>query len=488
MKMKTLIKLTLATALAAGTFQAFAQDDALARLRAQRAQEQQQLDGQSAAAPAQTTDAAPAAEPAPADTTAPTQTTADDAASQDALTKLKAQRAAELSGSQPATATSPAQPAQPELDDQSPMETPAVAPDQNMDATASTSTSLSTNGITFNFRNAPLEQVLTYMSDAAGYTILLQAQVSSRVTVISTHPMTREKAVDVLNAVLNQNGLAAVEGDNLTLTIMTKDAAKTGNIPVKVNADPNLIPKNDEIVTQIIPIRFVDAQQLVVDISPFVSPQAIIIANQAGNSIIITDTQANIRHLAEIIKSIDSSAQTETSVQVFALKFANPNDVVTLLSGVFPGSSSSSTTRVGGGGNPFAQFFGRGGGGAGGGGAGGSSQARVQKAQQVLAVADGRTQSVVVTAATDMMPQIEKMIRQMDVPSSRDQDVAVLPVKNADPYQAAQVLQAMFSSSTARNAQTTISPIEQRKTTTLNTTTGGTTTGGTTGGRTGALY
>jgi type II secretory pathway component GspD/PulD (secretin) len=487
MKMKTLIKLTLATALAAGTFQASAQDDVLARMRAQRAQEQQQLGVPPAAAPAQAADAAPATEPAPADPTAPAPMPVDNAPQNDALAKLKAQRAAELSGGQPAADATSAQPAQPTLDDQSPMETPAAAPDENADATASTSTSLSTNGITFNFRNAPLEQVLTYMSDAAGYTILLQAQVSSRVTVISTHPMSREKAVDVLNAVLNQNGLAAVEGDNLTLTIMTKDAAKTGNIPVKVNADPNQIPKNDEIVTQIIPIRFVDAQQLVVDISPFVSPQAIIIANQAGNSIIITDTQANIRHLAEIIKSIDSSAQTETSVQVFALKFANPNDVVALLAGVFPGSSSSSTTRVGGGGgNPFAQFFGRGGGGGAGGAGGGSSQARVQKAQQVLAVADGRTQSVVVTAATDMMPQIEKMIRQMDVPSERDQDVAVLPVKNADPYQAAQVLQAMFSSSTARNTQTTTSPIEQRKTQTLNTTTGGTT--GTTGGRTGSLY
>ena len=59
--MKTIIKLTLAAALAAGTFEAFAQDDPLARLRAQRAQEQQQLGGQ----PVDTTSSAPDTAPTP---------------------------------------------------------------------------------------------------------------------------------------------------------------------------------------------------------------------------------------------------------------------------------------------------------------------------------------------------------------------------------------------------------------------------------------
>ncbi len=441
--MKTIIKLILAAALAVGTFQAFAQqDDPLARLHAQRAQEQQQLGGQ------------------PADT-APTETPA------------------EVPASDIAAPTSPA------LDNQSSMEASNSAPAQIVDYTPA---SLSTNGITFNFRNAPLNDVLTYMSDAAGFTILLQAQVNSRVTVISTHPMTKDKAVDVLNSILNQNGLAAVQGENQTLTIMTKDAAKTGNIPVKIGELPAAIPKNDEIVTQIIPIRFVDAQQLVVDISAFVSPQAIIVANAAGNSIIITDTQANIRHLAEIIQSIDSSAEMETAVQVFPLKYANPNDVVATLAGVFPsGTGGSQTINVGGrgGGGAGAGGFGggRGGGRGGGAGAGGNtSQARVQKAQQVLAVADGRTQSVVVTAAKDMMPQIKDMIAQLDVDSPRDGNVSVVALKNSDPNEVAAVLQNMFGGNQSRASSTPTSLLGQRALTTTLSTPGSSTTGGGIGG------
>ena len=437
--MKTIIKLTLAAALTAGTFQTFAQvaqDDPLARLRAQRALEQQQLGG----APA---GSAPTATPAP-DATEPTPTPAD------------------------ATPQMP----------------PPAAPVQIAEPTVSTSTGLSTNGITFNFRNAPLNTVLTYMSDAAGFIIVLNTQVRGNVTVISTHPMTKDEAVDVLNSVLNQNGYAAVRDDR-TLTIMTKADAKTSNIPVKIGEVATNIPKNDEIVTQIIPIRFVDAQQLVVDMSPFVSPQAIIVANQAGNSIVITDTQSNIRHLTEIIESIDSSAEMETAVQVFPLKYANPNDVVAALAGVFPsGTGGAQTINVGGRGGRGGRGGG-GGGAVGGNAAGGGSAQRIQKAQQVLAVADGRTQSVIVTAAKDMMPQIIDMIDQLDVKSDRDTDVSVMAVQNGDPYQVAAVLQQMFQSTSTSRTGTTAGtdPFTSRQTQ-MNSSSSSSSGFGTTGGST----
>ena len=466
--MKTILTLTLTAALTAGTFQANAQEDALAQMRARRAAEQQQLGG------GQTAEAAPFATQ-PTDAAAyPTTAPADSA--NDPAAALRARRAAENSGGQPAGnpafTTAPAA----TTTVATPVETPQV-----FDYTPSTTASLSTNGIVFNFRNAALSDVLTYMSDAAGYTILLNAPVNSRVTVISTHPMTKEKAVDVLNSVLNQSGLAAIVGDNDTLTIMSKNEAIHADIPINQGNKYTDLSKSAEIITQIIPIRFVDAQQLVVDISPFISSQAIIVANQAGNSVIITDTKANIRHLMQIIASIDSSAEMQTAVKVFALKHANPNDVVAMLSGVFPSTTGGAQTIS------FGGFGGgRGGGGGGGRGGGGNTSAqRVQKAQQVSAVADGRTQSVVVTCANEMMDQIGKMIAEVDIASDRDPEVQVVTLKNADPYAAAAALQAMFSGTTTQQRnQNTTSPLTTRSTTQFSTTGSGTTTTGGGGGAT----
>ena len=328
-------------------------------------------------------------------------------------------------------------------------------------------------GIQMNFRNAPLEQVLEHLSEAAGFIIVLEAPVKGTVNVISAKPLSQDEAVDFLNTVLNKNGLAAIR-DGRTLTIVDRTTAKSRNIPVKVSNDPRLIPKNDEIVTQIIPIRYVEADQLAKDLASFISPQATFVANAAGNSIVMIDTQSNIRHMVEIIKAIDSSAEAETEIRVFHLTHASPSDVASALSGVFPsntGSGGGSQAPVRFGGGPFGGaggfaammggFGGRGGGGngGGGGGRGGSSSSgqndRIKRAQQVLAVADSRTSSVIVTASKDLMGQIAGMVRELDVPSNRDQQVHVFRMNNGDPQQAAQVLQNMFQSTTSGRAGTT---------------------------------
>jgi len=356
-----------------------------------------------------------------------------------------------------------------------------------------------TNELRLNFRGVPLNMVLNYLSDAAGFIIVMDTQVSGRVDVWSDQPVTKDEAMNLLNSVLNKNGYAAIRNGR-TLTIMSKTDAKTRDIPVKIGNDPNRIPNTDEMVTQIIPIRYVDAKQLMTDLSPFVSAQATIVANEAGNSIVVTDTQANIRHLVEIIEAIDNSAQGETEIRVFPLKHANPTDVANELGQIFQNNSTGNSQtqapiRFGGGGGPggfFARMA------AAQATAGNNESSAVQKNSQVVAVADARTQSVIVSASKDLMDQIAGMMEQLDVPSQRDQGVYVFQMKNGDPEQAVQVLQNMFQSSSSSRGSTTTtttqSPLQQRAqtsattmgtTTTTSTGVGGTGTGsgGSTSGR-----
>jgi len=313
-------------------------------------------------------------------------------------------------------------------------------------------TGTNANDLNLNFSRAPLEEVLNYLSDAAGFIIVQDTRVNGSVTVKGAH-LTKDEAVDLLNSVLNKNGYAAIR-DGRTLTIVDKNDAKTREIPVKSGNDPDAIPKNAEIVTQIIPIRFVEARQLVSDLSSFVSPQATVVANEAGNSIVITDTQANIRHIAEIIKAVDDSAEAETEIRVFRLEHANPTDVASELTSIFPSSGSSGNAQ-----SPIR--FGGAGGGPGGfframmaanGGGGNSSNDRIKKATAVNAVADARIQAVIVTAPKDLMDQIGSMMKDLDVVSDRDQDVYVFKMNNGDPQYTAQVLQNMFGGNNSRGS------------------------------------
>ena len=298
------------------------------------------------------------------------------------------------------------------------------------------------NYFKMNFVNAPLENVLDYLSDTAGFIVVQAARVSGSVTVVGNQ-LTKDQVVSLVTAELNKLGYTAIRNDRM-LTIVDKNDAKTRNIPVKLGNDPNSIPKTDEVATWIIPIQFVEARQLVSDLFQFVSPQATIVANEAGNTIVVTDTQARLRHLVQIIQAVDTSAKAGTEIRVFLLQHASPADVADELSSVFPNSNSSDDQAP-------VQF----------GGAAGtdtsSSQQRVQKATQVTAVADSRIQAVIVTAPKDLMKQIASMITALDVSSKRDQKIYVFHMDNGDPQQIAQELQNIFSNGNTSGTSTSSS-------------------------------
>ena len=334
-----------------------------------------------------------------------------------------------------------------------PADTNAVA------ATVSKLPTVGSEGLVLNFRNAPLDMVLDYLSQAAGFIIIKEARVSGTVNVISEQPLTKDEAVDLLNSVLNRNGYGALRNGR-TLTIVSKDEIKTRGIPVVLwNGEPDSIPRTDEVITAILPVRFVEAAQLMKDLQPLISPQTAMTANESGNSIVITDTQANIHRVAEVIKAIDMGAEDVTVVKVFHLQHSNPQEMSDLLGSLFPDDSRSGATQAPmqfGGFRGFGRFFGGGGGGGGpfGGGqnnANAGQNARIKKRNRVIAAADLRTSALVVTAAKDLMDQIEAVVTELDSEQGNNPTVAMFRLENAEPTDALQVLQDIFNKNGVQN-------------------------------------
>jgi len=373
----------------------------------------------------------------------------------------------------------------PEVNSPKPKEE-ATKPAERADASVVPYAGNGTNGLRMNFRGASLEMVLSHLSEAAGFIINVKPGVSVRgkVDVWSNDTLTREEALDLLDTVLIQNGLAAIRNGKV-LSIVNRDEAKTQNIPVFQEADPQKIPATDRIVTQIIPVRFVEAAQLIKDLQPLLSAQTSITANEAGNSLVLTDTQANIKKVAEVVRAIDMGAEDPGVVKVFHLQHADPTETADLLTNLFPDDSrtggsqgSQFAGRFGGGiGRLFGGFGGGGGGGGFGGGAGGGANAgssgaqnqRLRKRNRVVAVADPRTSSVVVTATRDLMDQIEGVIQELDPDAANTQDVAIYHMQNAQPQEALQVLTDIFNKNGTQNNRNNSanqnSPLNNRSTT-----------------------
>ena len=298
-------------------------------------------------------------------------------------------------------------------------------------------------GLRLNFRNAPLEMVLNYLSEAAGFIIDLQTEVRGKVDVWSNQPLTKDEAVTVLNAVLNRNGYAAIRHERL-LTIVSKDGVQKRDLPVIKENDPARIPKSEEMVTQIIPVRFINAAQLIKDLTPLLPSQTTMTANEGGNALVITDTQVNIRRMAEIVQALDTAISSTSAIRVFPLKHADAKALATVITALFPSQDTSGR----GGNNPMQQFFRGMRGGDQGGGTTSSGTARVVT-PRVVATSDERSNSVVVSAPEDQMLIIEDLVKQVDTNVDDVTELRVFHLKYADPEETADMLTQLFPDPTS---------------------------------------
>ncbi|MEY4939404.1 MAG: putative ral secretion pathway protein [Verrucomicrobiota bacterium] len=330
----------------------------------------------------------------------------------------------------------------------------------------------------FNFRGAPLETVLNYMSEAAGFIINLETPVRGTVDMFSAQPVTRQEAVVLLNFALNKAGYTSVVQGRI-ISIASKEDAKKKNLPIRTGNDPEEIPSTAEMVIQIIPLRHLDATTAARDLGTLLPGTSTLTANADSNSLVVTDTNINLRQVVTLVNALDTSIDTVSTMKIFKLQNADPYEMATLLTNIYsPNAQSGRGGLAGqfgnaggrGGFGGFGAMFGGAAGGAGGlgggggnrGGAGGTAGAgggrsarggggsTAVRSVPVVAVADPRTLSVIVTASKDQMPDITEMVAQLDSSSARKQKVFVYTMDNANVKQVETILKNLFQSSTGR--------------------------------------
>ncbi len=309
-----------------------------------------------------------------------------------------------------------------------------------------------TNGdtkIKLNFQDTLLQTVLEYLSETAGLTIVSDEPLSTtRMTVISRQPITLDEAVALINSILKEKGLTTVRTAK-TLKVVALSGAVKENIPVLTGNDPEAVVAGDDVVTYVIPVSHVTATALKQNLEALRPEYASIEANEDSNTLIITDTTANIKRLMKIIAALDKHMSSVAEIRVFPLKRADATSTATLINNLFEqqsqGSGSSRSRQGGRGGNPFEMMMQMRGGDRGGpGGQTQTGQAGGSMNVQVIAAADEQTNSLVVRGPSDALEIVQGVIDSLDDTSARIADVRVFQLRYADATNVADVINQVF--------------------------------------------
>lgn len=216
------------------------------------------------------------------------------------------------------------------------------APDAVSPAPAEPVEVVGTNGdvkIKLNFQDTPLQAVLEYLSETVGLTVVSsEPLVDGRMTVISRQAITLNQAITLINSILKEKGLTTVLTGKV-LKVVTVEQAKTESLPVYSGRDPEAVVPSDDIVTYVIPVRYVTADALRENLETLIPEHASLEANEDGNALIVTDTMANVQRLMKIVAALDTHMASVSEIRVFRLVNADAASAAQMINTIFDNQS-----------------------------------------------------------------------------------------------------------------------------------------------------
>lgn len=283
--------------------------------------------------------------------------------------------------------------------------------------------------IVLNFQNAGINEILEYLSETAGMVILSDSFIDGRVNLVSKQPLRIDEVVALINTVLREKDYAAIRTGRVLKLVPISEAGRQ-NIPVRTGSDPEQVTAGDDMVTHIIPIRYANAMNLSEDLSGLLPEYAILTANEASNSLIVTDTTSGIRRLMEIVRAVDTQMSAIADVKVFRLVYADAETTANLINTVFNQEQASSSRNNDS--NPFSRMMGFRG------GPGGRGDRNQQNSDssggpnlRVIASADERTNAVVVSGPGDILEVIARVVKELDSNPDEERSLFVYTLRNA---------------------------------------------------------
>ena len=189
----------------------------------------------------------------------------------------------------------------------------------------------SASAVTLNLKNAELLTFIETVSQATGKNFIIDPQVQGKVNVISSTEIDNEELYHLFLSVLRVHGYIAVEGDDFTKILPQSN--------LKENSSFISSTSNDIIVTTTIAIANVPANQLVPVLRPIISQYGLLAAYTPSNSIVVTDTQANITRLNKVIAELDK--EIDDDYEVIALKNTSAEEIAQVIKSLFPDNQAT---------------------------------------------------------------------------------------------------------------------------------------------------
>jgi len=201
---------------------------------------------------------------------------------------------------------------------------------------------VSTDKITLNFQEADIRALINTVSQITGKNFIVDPRVKGKVTLISGDKLNVAQVYAVFLSVLQVHNFAAVKAEDGIVKIVPLSLVKQSPTPTSF-VTPR--PRGDVQITQVYKLKYGSVQEMVPILRPLLPPTSHFAAYAASNTLVFTDTAANIKRILKVIRRIDQP-QTEGNLHVVYLRYAKATDLVKLLGKILASKQKAAGPRA----------------------------------------------------------------------------------------------------------------------------------------------
>jgi len=176
------------------------------------------------------------------------------------------------------------------------------------------------------FNNATLDIVLEDYGEKTGRTLLMAPTVPKvAITLQSQGDLSMSEYLQAIETVLSMNGVALLEVGEKFIKVVPVAQARQESMPI---GDPTPdLPATDRLVSQMIPLRHIDLAEAQKAVEALKHKFAQVHMFERINSILITDTAANVERITEILDYVDQPVPIREEPHVVQIRFTKASDI-----------------------------------------------------------------------------------------------------------------------------------------------------------------
>ncbi len=193
-----------------------------------------------------------------------------------------------------------------------------------------------------------IQNVIKAVSLWTGKNVMLDRNVTGKIQIISPKKVTKEVAYEAFLSALSMLGLTTEDTGDM-IKIVKFSAAVKGSRKTFYGA--NWAPRTDEVITQIIPLKYIDAKQVQSTLRQIVSANSMI-AYEPTNTLIISDSGYKVLRILSILELLDVQSQ-QNKVLIVPAKYSDAKSIADKVNQILQASSKN---RGGGSGSGYNTF------------------------------------------------------------------------------------------------------------------------------------